>query len=600
MPEIDIREEINANSVATDMVVFSGGGAKGAIYSGVYEGLTDSGIMPDVKAIAGSSAGAIAASLVAIGVKPETYKKVSQDENLKALMGDKGFNLGPIMLGKDAEPLRKLLIKHTNEAVSEFFIEPNLNLNIEQINENFINRLDFLQETRENLKRNIDHLVTRIDSGEKELKNELKFLKSQLEPLNLQIKDLTTIISRDNQTLDGLFNNSVIKSIKQRANPTLGDLAMLRCIAPDRFKDLNIMVTDKETSTLRILNAETAGNISIADACIASSAIPGVFISCTINGIVYVDGGVANNIPIFNLEGKISSDEEMLDKIEFEELTNNPEKSRESKHRILAFAFKNDQAHIAVFGSKDDITNPSILKIILFKIITVIFSIKGMKNYFQDSENTYQDLRNNALNTVILDTGNVGTLSFDEAQRLAPILHLEGKVTTLEYFQNHNLSPDIIPNLDYMRFIVDVAKEYATTKADGKQSHIEKLNQDIYKAKLDALLEMANPEIIKTMSREKIIDNIIKIASVPLSNKQADNKFIEAAIKILNDTTISLKIKGEIMKEFGIDPKKQDIARYKFTPETFGNLQQNQQRPITHKNLREALELPAARTITVR
>lgn len=57
-----------------DALVFSGGGARGAYQIGVYEGLRETGLEPDL--VTGTSVGAILATLVASGCTFEQMKRL--------------------------------------------------------------------------------------------------------------------------------------------------------------------------------------------------------------------------------------------------------------------------------------------------------------------------------------------------------------------------------------------------------------------------------------------------------------------------------------------------------------------------------------------
>ena len=82
---------------------FSGGGAKGAIYSGVHEELERSGVLGGLEAVAGSSAGAMTAALIATGITSKDFRKLSNETNFEKLLGD-GF-----IVNKDGKPLYKLM-----------------------------------------------------------------------------------------------------------------------------------------------------------------------------------------------------------------------------------------------------------------------------------------------------------------------------------------------------------------------------------------------------------------------------------------------------------------------------------------------------------
>lgn len=56
-------------------LVFEGGGVKGIAYAGALEVLGERGILADVKNVAGTSAGAITATLVALGYQPAEVKQ---------------------------------------------------------------------------------------------------------------------------------------------------------------------------------------------------------------------------------------------------------------------------------------------------------------------------------------------------------------------------------------------------------------------------------------------------------------------------------------------------------------------------------------------
>lgn len=52
-------------------LVFEGGGVKGIAYAGALQVLGEAGVLPGVRAVAGTSAGAITAALVAVGYSPD-------------------------------------------------------------------------------------------------------------------------------------------------------------------------------------------------------------------------------------------------------------------------------------------------------------------------------------------------------------------------------------------------------------------------------------------------------------------------------------------------------------------------------------------------
>ncbi|XP_066296178.1 uncharacterized protein [Branchiostoma lanceolatum] len=81
-------------------LVFEGGGAKGIAYIGVCKVLEDAGILPQIKRFAGTSAGAITAALLAIGLTPEEMLRELSAKNLLDVVLDarcKALNWIPFM-----------------------------------------------------------------------------------------------------------------------------------------------------------------------------------------------------------------------------------------------------------------------------------------------------------------------------------------------------------------------------------------------------------------------------------------------------------------------------------------------------------------------
>lgn len=91
---MNLEDIKKAQETPIEYIAFSGGGAKGAIYSGAYEAAKKAGILDNIKAVAGSSAGAITAAVVALGTPPERFEEISKNTNLQTLLGKKGFSAG--------------------------------------------------------------------------------------------------------------------------------------------------------------------------------------------------------------------------------------------------------------------------------------------------------------------------------------------------------------------------------------------------------------------------------------------------------------------------------------------------------------------------
>jgi len=64
-------------------LVFEGGGVKGIAYAGALQVLTDCGILPQIKQVAGTSAGAITATLVALGYTAPEIRSIIMSMDFK-------------------------------------------------------------------------------------------------------------------------------------------------------------------------------------------------------------------------------------------------------------------------------------------------------------------------------------------------------------------------------------------------------------------------------------------------------------------------------------------------------------------------------------
>ncbi|KAI8484282.1 hypothetical protein Bbelb_380670 [Branchiostoma belcheri] len=83
-----IGERFKDKEFPFENLVLEGGGAKGIAYIGACKFLEDAGIMPQIKRFAGTSAGAITATLLAIGLTSEEMLKELSEKNLLEVVLD--------------------------------------------------------------------------------------------------------------------------------------------------------------------------------------------------------------------------------------------------------------------------------------------------------------------------------------------------------------------------------------------------------------------------------------------------------------------------------------------------------------------------------
>ncbi|XP_035659126.1 uncharacterized protein LOC118404205 [Branchiostoma floridae] len=89
VPKVDLPKkyglQYSEKEFAYENLVLKGGGAKGIAYIGACQALKEAGILPNIKRFAGTSAGAITATLLAIGMSPEQMLQELSEKNLMDL-----------------------------------------------------------------------------------------------------------------------------------------------------------------------------------------------------------------------------------------------------------------------------------------------------------------------------------------------------------------------------------------------------------------------------------------------------------------------------------------------------------------------------------
>jgi predicted patatin/cPLA2 family phospholipase len=70
-------------------LVFGGGGAKGFLYSGVYQALVEAGLLEDITEVSGCSIGSVAAAFLSVGIKSDEFRHAILDINLNNIFGER-------------------------------------------------------------------------------------------------------------------------------------------------------------------------------------------------------------------------------------------------------------------------------------------------------------------------------------------------------------------------------------------------------------------------------------------------------------------------------------------------------------------------------
>lgn len=449
-----------------DFISFSGGGAKGAIYSGVYAALKETGTLNPVQAVAGSSAGAITAALVATGMPPDEFEELSKSTNFQQLLNTKGKKI----ISNDGTPLYHMIQDNIEKNISHIFDEDIKTLckrrlveidadaqKIEKKEKTIEIERKIIESEQSEILANLEKTTskTRIKAIKKQLNKYMdkleslaeaeKFVKYRKDSITAQKITLQDILNGKSPEYNSLKKkNAQIQLRKKREKATgkaiqveenqkilFKDLSILKALDPIRFKDLIVTAVNKKSGELEIFSPSTTPDVEIALACRASASIPLVFKPVKINGKEYVDGGYKDNIPMKHFK----EDGPEIHKVQG--------RINRKKSKTLAFAFGSDSMdspiNRAIYGSSEKITKPSRLKKFLANILfKSLAKVGGKFKYTDTQEDTYKEVRGNALNIVPLDTKKVQTLSFAEATRQAKFLHAKGYIDTKMHILNHS------------------------------------------------------------------------------------------------------------------------------------------------------------------
>lgn len=550
MDKASIEELIKAQNQPFKCASFSGGGAKGAIYSGAHEAMTKSGIIDGLEAVAGSSAGAITATMIATGITNEKFKKISGETNLKGLLGEGGI------VNKDGKPLLELMRTTIRSNITDYLEGKDVvgicNQRLEAITKQKVEAGTLPENERQEM----------------------------LTELNKQEALLRSFIGSGGKEINDIKQ----KALDPQGMITFRDISLLRVIAPETFKDLVITATRRDTGDLEIFDSRNSPDVEIALACRASASIPIVFEPVTINGKQYVDGGYRDNIPLshFNKDKKN----------EATDITGSNEEVKLSKDsgRTLALAFGSGmkaEANVAIYSAKEKIVDPGrLVKFLMDVVFKAAAKVGGIFKYSEEENKVHEKLRENALNTVVLDTKEVSTLSFDLAQERSEYLHIKGYMQTARHFDNHDIAPIKDPNFELKDFMLKV---YEDTQKKGT---LEGWKDKVVGAKdnnLKEILEYCKDDAWKNKNPQEVVSDFVQTCSKNGPSKLMSNtKSMKALVNGLNDAFTPEVVREAFIKELGIDLAKdkrfdqnkdfsQNLAKFKFTEGDFKGFIQEKQ-----------------------
>nr|WP_305140721.1 patatin-like phospholipase family protein [Rickettsia endosymbiont of Proechinophthirus fluctus] len=264
----------------------------------------------------------------------------------------------------------------------------------------------------------------------------------------LQRSDIVNV--KDDKALDEL---------RERYNQKDGkiyfkDIALLRKYNPVQYKDLVIMTTQHETSELTIFHSFDTPNVEITLACCASASIPLIFKPVEIDSKKYIDGRYRyrDSIPTKYFKGN---------ELEFDTktITDNMEEITLAKQqgRTLAMAFgtcMEADANIAIYSAKKFESPSNIVKFLADILFKTLAKIGGKFKYTETLRATNKQLRENALNTAVLDTTGIDILDFKDAQKYSNYMHIKGYCQTREHLNNHDLGKEADKIFDHQKFLL--------------------------------------------------------------------------------------------------------------------------------------------------
>ncbi|MFO1258781.1 MAG: patatin-like phospholipase family protein [Gammaproteobacteria bacterium] len=273
----DLRLQKRAKAPIENLV-FEGGGVKGLVYAGALRKMSESGLYRDVKRVAGSSAGGIVSTLLAMGYPPSDIEEQMLSINFKEMMDSTGQEKAFTSIGGKLYDLYSLF-KNKGIYKGEKFLEVLSNKIESGLEQRLIAHFEQLY---------LEASVPREDNQSLHQYNlRLMLVRDRESDLMKQYVDQKIL---ETKRALGIVNFSEI-TFKQHHDlketfPTLG------------LKDLYLTGTLMETGTLTVFSYETHPNMEVRDATRATMSFPGAFMPYEINGKVYADGGIANNYPM--------------------------------------------------------------------------------------------------------------------------------------------------------------------------------------------------------------------------------------------------------------------------------------------------------------
>jgi VPS inhibitor protein D len=262
-------------------LVLSGGGSKGISYVGMIQALDKNGDMKQLTHVSGASAGAMTASLLAIGMPHKDIKEFVEKLNIINLL-DKG-GIDPRAKGDRFRNMFDVIYmmqlkKHLNSLDTKL-ITPSSKEEEQYLRVKL--KIDLYEQALEEegiIIDNIDDIINLVQSTK------------ELEKMDRAFKKLPQEIKNEQGEL---IENPRI---------TFNDLRAVRDLLPEEeqhlIKNLSVVVTNQTKSALETYSEKSTPNQSIAQVVQWSGAHPLLFVpGKNATGESIADGGILDNMP---------------------------------------------------------------------------------------------------------------------------------------------------------------------------------------------------------------------------------------------------------------------------------------------------------------
>lgn len=233
--KLNHAEYVNSqNNRVIERLVFPSGGSRYIFLFGVYAALYKTGMLKNVQQVAGTSAGSIISTMIALGVDPND-----------------------------------LYVKYSKMNLREFFGE-------------FIGKWWGNPEG-----------ITPLTQGGKELITKLQEIIVDLTKDFFATDEVQSMLHENKE-----LNKLALRFKGPNPTLSLNDLEMLHELFPLRFKQLFFETVNFSTGELHILNATSSPQTDVAEGCYAASSVPGILAPMEIGDLKLIDGGTYRQMPL--------------------------------------------------------------------------------------------------------------------------------------------------------------------------------------------------------------------------------------------------------------------------------------------------------------